>query len=31
MLTVFFDLGWRCDLSDHGSIRRMEIDLPEAS
>jgi GNAT superfamily N-acetyltransferase len=31
MLTVFFDLGWHCDPSDFGSIRRIEIDLPEVS
>ncbi len=31
MLTVFLDLGWHCDPSDFGSIRRMEIDLPEDS
>ncbi len=29
MLTVFFDLGWRCDAGDYGSVRRVEIDLPD--
>jgi GNAT superfamily N-acetyltransferase len=29
MLTVFFDLGWHCDPSDYGPIRRLEIELPE--
>jgi GNAT superfamily N-acetyltransferase len=27
MLTVFFDLGWRCVPTDHGSIRTLEIEL----
>jgi GNAT superfamily N-acetyltransferase len=31
MLTVFFDLGWHCDPSDCGSIRRLEIELPEGT
>ena len=29
MLTVFFDLGWLCRPMDDGSIRRLEIELPE--
>jgi len=29
MLTVFFDLGWPCKPSDYGSIRHLEIELPE--
>lgn len=29
MLTVFFDLGWPCRPIDYGSIRHLEIDLPE--
>lgn len=28
MLTVFFDLGWRCAPSGYGSIRHLEIELP---
>lgn len=30
MLTVFFDLGWPCQPINHGSIRHLEIELPEA-
>ncbi|OBG68805.1 hypothetical protein A9X03_09340 [Mycobacterium sp. E1715] len=29
MLTVFFDLGWPCRPIDHGSVRHLEIELPE--
>lgn len=29
MLTVFFDLGWPCRPIDYGSIRHLEIELPE--
>ncbi|HTX93940.1 MAG TPA: GNAT family N-acetyltransferase [Mycobacterium sp.] len=29
MLTVFFDLGWHCTPSDDGSIRHLEVELPE--
>ncbi len=29
MLTVFFDLGWTCKPLDAGSIRHLEIELPE--
>ncbi len=29
MLTVFFDLGWHCEPMDYGSIRHLEIELPE--
>jgi GNAT superfamily N-acetyltransferase len=29
MLTVFFDLGWSCRPIDSGSIRHLEIELPE--
>jgi GNAT superfamily N-acetyltransferase len=29
MLTVFFDLGWPCRPVDYGSIRHLEIELPE--
>ena len=28
MLTVFFDLGWPCASMDYGSVRRLEIELP---
>ncbi|WP_197499733.1 GNAT family N-acetyltransferase [Mycobacterium sp. E2989] len=28
MLSVFFDLGWRCRPIDYGSIRHLEIELP---
>jgi len=29
MLTVFFDLGWHCESTDYGSIRHLEIELPD--
>ncbi|MGZ4526520.1 MAG: N-acetyltransferase family protein [Mycobacterium sp.] len=29
MLTVFFDLGWPCRPIDYGSIRHLEIELPQ--
>ncbi|WP_167374044.1 GNAT family N-acetyltransferase [Mycobacterium paraffinicum] len=29
MLTVFFDLGWPCRPIDYGSVRHLEIELPE--
>lgn len=29
MLTVFFDLGWPCRPSGYGSVRHLEIELPE--
>ncbi|MBI2695423.1 GNAT family N-acetyltransferase [Mycobacterium nebraskense] len=29
MLTVFFDLGWSCRPIDYGSIRHLEIELPQ--
>jgi GNAT superfamily N-acetyltransferase len=29
MLTVFFDLGWPCEPMDYGSIRHVEIELPD--
>ncbi|ORW43247.1 hypothetical protein AWB90_19140 [Mycobacterium paraense] len=31
MLTVVFDLGWRCEPADYGSVRHLEIELPELS
>jgi GNAT superfamily N-acetyltransferase len=29
MLTVFFDLGWPCEPMDYGSVRHLEIELPD--
>ena len=29
MLTVFLDLGWPCEPMDYGSIRHVEIELPD--
>jgi GNAT superfamily N-acetyltransferase len=29
MLMVVFDLGWRCEAADNGSIRHLEIELPD--
>ena len=29
MLTVFFDLGWHCEPMVYGSIRHVEIELPD--
>ncbi len=29
MLAVFFDLGWRCKPAGYGSIRHLEVELPE--
>lgn len=31
MLMVLFDLGWACKPTDYGSIRHLEIELPEAT
>lgn len=30
MLTVFFDLGWPCRPGGYGSIRHLEMDLPDS-
>ncbi len=29
MLMVVFDLGWRCEPADYGSVRHLEIELPD--
>ena len=29
MLMVVFDLGWRCESADYGSVRHLEIELPD--
>jgi len=29
MLMVVFDLGWHCEPADYGSIRHLEIELPD--
>jgi len=29
MLMVVFDLGWRCEPSDYGEVRHVEIELPD--
>jgi GNAT superfamily N-acetyltransferase len=29
MLMVVFDLGWRCEPGDYGSVRHLEIELPD--
>ena len=29
MLTVFFDLGWNCEPMNYGSVRHLEIELPD--
>jgi GNAT superfamily N-acetyltransferase len=29
MLMVFFDLGWPCEPMDYGSVRHVEIELPD--
>jgi GNAT superfamily N-acetyltransferase len=29
MLMVVFDLGWRCEPAEYGSVRHLEIELPE--
>jgi GNAT superfamily N-acetyltransferase len=29
MLMVVFDLGWRCKPADYGSVRHLEIELPD--
>jgi GNAT superfamily N-acetyltransferase len=31
MLMVVFDLGWRCEPADYGSVRHFEIELPDFS
>jgi GNAT superfamily N-acetyltransferase len=31
MLMVVFDLGWRCEPADYGSVRHLEIELPDLS
>jgi hypothetical protein len=29
MLMVLFDLGWPCEPMDYGSVRHLEIELPD--
>jgi GNAT superfamily N-acetyltransferase len=29
MLMVVFDLGWRCEPAEYGSVRHLEIELPD--
>jgi GNAT superfamily N-acetyltransferase len=29
MLMVVYDLGWRCEPADYGSVRHLEIELPD--
>lgn len=30
MLMVVFDLGWRCEPAEYGSVRHLEIELPDS-